>query len=210
MDQCSSIGNIRDDIHECRDMAGSASQAGAQDPTSAAWGARQLGIHYLRRYFLLIAFRCWLEGQHLVHQQQQQRPSRSRSLSRTSSFTYPTSAAGNAADSPRIGSPRNNSLARSSLPAELSSPLCRRMMHSENGTAASSGQASKTNSFSEVHHLPHHPSTGDLSVGGGGGGSCCSPASLRGLGNTAGAVFTHWVEERKELHHLLTHLTLET
>jgi hypothetical protein len=47
----------RADIAECKHTAEAAPQASSNDPGSTAWAARQLGVHYLKRYFLLIAFR---------------------------------------------------------------------------------------------------------------------------------------------------------
>jgi hypothetical protein len=47
----------RSDIAECKHTAEAAPVASSNDPGSTAWAARQLGVHYLKRYFLLIAFR---------------------------------------------------------------------------------------------------------------------------------------------------------
>lgn len=41
----------------CKHNASAPGQS-SDDPGSMAWAARQLGVHYLKRYFLLIAFRC--------------------------------------------------------------------------------------------------------------------------------------------------------
>lgn len=57
IDRCSAIGNLRADIAVCKHAAEAAPQASSNDPGSTAWAARQLGVHYLKRYFLLIAFR---------------------------------------------------------------------------------------------------------------------------------------------------------
>lgn len=51
------LNNNRSDIAECKHTAEAAPQASSNDPGSTAWAARQLGVHYLKRYFLLIAFR---------------------------------------------------------------------------------------------------------------------------------------------------------
>jgi hypothetical protein len=59
IDRCSAIGNLREDIKACKHSA-EAAPAQSEDPGSTAWAARQLGVHYLKRYFLLIAFRCYL------------------------------------------------------------------------------------------------------------------------------------------------------
>lgn len=60
IDRCSRIGNLREDIKACKHIAESAPYASSEDPQTAAWAARQLGVHYLKRYFLLISFRCYL------------------------------------------------------------------------------------------------------------------------------------------------------
>jgi hypothetical protein len=57
IDQCSSIGNLRADIKACKHLAEAGPPASSEDPNSTAWAARQLGVHYLKRYFLLVAFR---------------------------------------------------------------------------------------------------------------------------------------------------------
>eukprot|EP00878_Enallax_costatus_P006221 GHUV01006524.1.p1 GENE.GHUV01006524.1~~GHUV01006524.1.p1 ORF type:complete len:1656 (+),score=579.22 GHUV01006524.1:267-5234(+) len=57
VDRCSAIGNLRDDIKACKHTASAAAPGQTEDPGSTAWAARQLGVHYLKRYFLLIAFR---------------------------------------------------------------------------------------------------------------------------------------------------------
>ncbi|WIA11258.1 hypothetical protein OEZ85_011384 [Tetradesmus obliquus] len=59
IDRCSAIGNLREDIKACKHNASAPGQS-SDDPGSMAWAARQLGVHYLKRYFLLIAFRCYL------------------------------------------------------------------------------------------------------------------------------------------------------
>lgn len=56
IDRCSAVGNLRDDIKACKHSA-EAAPGQSEDPFSTAWAARQLGVHYLKRYFLLIAFR---------------------------------------------------------------------------------------------------------------------------------------------------------
>ena len=57
IDQCSSVGNLRADIKACKHLAEAGPPASSEDPNSTAWAARQLGVHYLKRYFLLVAFR---------------------------------------------------------------------------------------------------------------------------------------------------------
>eukprot|EP00775_Hariotina_reticulata_P011247 gene11247-11396_t len=59
IDTCSAVGHLRDDIKACKHSA-EAAPGLSEDPGSTAWAARQLGVHYLKRYFLLIAFRCYL------------------------------------------------------------------------------------------------------------------------------------------------------
>ncbi|KAF6255732.1 inositol hexakisphosphate-domain-containing protein [Scenedesmus sp. NREL 46B-D3] len=59
IDRCSAIGNLREDIKACKHNAAAPGQS-SDDPGSMAWAARQLGVHYLKRYFLLVAFRCYL------------------------------------------------------------------------------------------------------------------------------------------------------
>lgn len=54
-------GNLRDDILKCKEAAEAAPGAGAEaGPPLGAVSSRGLGQHYLQRYFLLIAFRCYL------------------------------------------------------------------------------------------------------------------------------------------------------
>jgi hypothetical protein len=61
---CNNLGNLREDILKCKEAA----EAGPSDESAAAEGclagdaasSRSLGQHYLTRYFLLIAFRCYL------------------------------------------------------------------------------------------------------------------------------------------------------
>lgn len=65
VDRCSSIGNLRQDIKRCKHLA-EVPSADREDPGSSAWAARQLGVHYLKRYFLLICFRCVLYALHFA------------------------------------------------------------------------------------------------------------------------------------------------
>lgn len=74
IDRCAAIGNLRLDIHACKEAAEAAllpeadeeatsPVAGAavllgEPRAAAAAAARRLGLHYLQRYFYLIAFRC--------------------------------------------------------------------------------------------------------------------------------------------------------
>jgi hypothetical protein len=60
IDRCSQIGNLREDIKACKHIA-EAAPSFIDDPQTAAWAARQLGVHYLKRYFLLIAYRSFLD-----------------------------------------------------------------------------------------------------------------------------------------------------
>jgi hypothetical protein len=119
--------------------AEAAPQASEEDPATAAWAARQLGLHYLKRYFLLIAFACYL---------------------RTDDAPSPS-----AGPSPIKG-----------LPGQA--------------TAGGGGGAPVT----------------PVAVAGGAGAPAAghSPAA----GKRGG--FVGWAGERKELGHLLHHLTLET
>uniref|UniRef100_A0A7S3QUH6 Tyrosine specific protein phosphatases domain-containing protein n=1 Tax=Dunaliella tertiolecta TaxID=3047 RepID=A0A7S3QUH6_DUNTE len=63
----SSMGNILEDIRQCKETADAAPDTLLQaDPqavvNSSHSAARQLGLHYLKRYFLLITYRCYLES----------------------------------------------------------------------------------------------------------------------------------------------------
>ena len=62
IDRCSSIGSITQDILQCKVI--SEDELGFGDPTgyqpSDALFAKRLGLHYLLRYFYLIAFRAYL------------------------------------------------------------------------------------------------------------------------------------------------------
>lgn len=60
IDACDTIGNLRDDILRCKHIADGDIEI---DDTAAA-AARRLGLHYLQRYFFLIAFRVYLETVH--------------------------------------------------------------------------------------------------------------------------------------------------
>ena len=63
IDACENIGNLRDDILHCKQMAESDAIDGMENPTAAAEAAsaRRLGLHYLQRYFFLVAFRAYLD-----------------------------------------------------------------------------------------------------------------------------------------------------
>ncbi len=63
INRCSAIGNLREDVQRCKHIAAASPAASSEDPLTAAWAARQLGVHYLKRYFLLIAFACFLQQQ---------------------------------------------------------------------------------------------------------------------------------------------------
>lgn len=104
-------------------MAEAAPGAATEDPQTAAWAARQLGVHYLKRYFLLISYRSFLDQ----------------------------------------------------------------------ADAASGGTA---------------PTSGGV-AGGTAGGSAGGAAGAAASGGGA-APFVRWMEERRELGHLLAHLSLET
>lgn len=63
IERCSEeIGNLKGDIKQCKVLSEMNLQEGS-GPRAAdrAWATRQLGIHYLRRYFYLIAYRCYQE-----------------------------------------------------------------------------------------------------------------------------------------------------
>ncbi len=70
IDRCARIGNLRDDILRCTRAAEAASNPSpnpaaarlAGQGFSAATAARRLGLHYLRRYFYLIAFFACMGG----------------------------------------------------------------------------------------------------------------------------------------------------
>lgn len=55
------MGNLVDDIRSCKHSFETAPAATTFNLQSAAWAARRLGLHYLKRYFLLICFRCFLD-----------------------------------------------------------------------------------------------------------------------------------------------------
>jgi len=55
IEQCKDIGNLKEDILKCKQI----SEEDSEGSTAAA--ARRLGLHYLQRYFYLIAFRAFLE-----------------------------------------------------------------------------------------------------------------------------------------------------
>lgn len=73
IDHCARVGNLRDDILRCK-RAAEATLAPSPSPNpalgsrlagqgaSAAAAARRLGLHYLRRYFYLIAFFASMGG----------------------------------------------------------------------------------------------------------------------------------------------------
>ena len=62
IDRCTSIGNIMHDILQCKVI--SEDEAGFDGPAGLHLGdalfAKRLGLHYLLRYFYLIAFRAYL------------------------------------------------------------------------------------------------------------------------------------------------------
>ena len=58
IDACQGIGNLRDDILKCKEAS---EEENLEDPSAMA-AARRLGLHYLQRYFFLIAFRVFLES----------------------------------------------------------------------------------------------------------------------------------------------------
>ncbi len=62
IDACENIGNLRDDILKCKQAAENEDDEMMQHDPSAAAAARRLGFHYLQRYFLLIAFRVYLDS----------------------------------------------------------------------------------------------------------------------------------------------------
>ncbi len=122
---------MREDIKACKRIAEAAPSSATDDPQTAAWAARQLGVHYLKRYFLLVAYRAYLDQEH-------------------------QGGAGGVTAGERSPAPS------------------RRATGEARGAGAASG-------------------------GGGGGGA-----------SGGGGAFARWMEERRELGHLLGHLTLET
>jgi hypothetical protein len=62
IDACEDIGNLRDDILKCKQAAENGDDEMIQHDPSVAAAARRLGFHYLQRYFLLIAFRVFLDS----------------------------------------------------------------------------------------------------------------------------------------------------
>ncbi|KAK9839780.1 hypothetical protein WJX81_000925 [Elliptochloris bilobata] len=68
IDRCARIGNLRDDVLRCKRAAEAACNPIpnpnrlAGQGASAAAAARRLGLHYLRRYFYLIAFFACMGG----------------------------------------------------------------------------------------------------------------------------------------------------
>lgn len=59
IERCKSIGSITKDILQCKMI--SADDSDALDPADSSF-AKRLGLHYLKRYFYLIAFRAFLES----------------------------------------------------------------------------------------------------------------------------------------------------
>ena len=59
IERCSSIGRITKDILKCKTI--SEDESDSLDPADSAF-AKRLGLHYLQRYFYLIAFRAYLES----------------------------------------------------------------------------------------------------------------------------------------------------
>jgi hypothetical protein len=59
IDACAVIGNIREDIMRCKEIVEGEGRESVIDAGGAA-AARRLGLHYLQRYFFLIAFRAFL------------------------------------------------------------------------------------------------------------------------------------------------------
>ncbi|KAL6757553.1 hypothetical protein V8C86DRAFT_2622348, partial [Haematococcus lacustris] len=62
------VGDLLDDIRTCKEAADAAPSTPMMSDPEAVLGAslavtasRQLGLHYLKRYFLLVAYRCFLE-----------------------------------------------------------------------------------------------------------------------------------------------------
>lgn len=76
INRCAAIGNLRADIHACKEAAEGGVPGLEEEATSpvagavilgepraaAAAAARRLGLHYLQRYFFLIAFRAYLDS----------------------------------------------------------------------------------------------------------------------------------------------------
>lgn len=60
IERCQSIGSITQDILECKKISEEES-IDQVDPADASF-AKRLGLHYLQRYFYLIAFRAFLES----------------------------------------------------------------------------------------------------------------------------------------------------
>ncbi|MEW5312440.1 MAG: hypothetical protein WDW38_004074 [Sanguina aurantia] len=58
--RCNHIGNLLADIRKCK-MQAEEEPAGKGIESVGEFAARQLGVHYLKRYFLLIAYRVFLE-----------------------------------------------------------------------------------------------------------------------------------------------------
>lgn len=59
IDRCKSIGSITKDILDCKMI--STDDSDTLDPADSLF-AKRLGLHYLKRYFYLIAFRAYLES----------------------------------------------------------------------------------------------------------------------------------------------------
>ena len=60
IDACAGIGDVRRDINACRAAAAGEGAADALRLESSA--ARRLGLHYLQRYFLMIAYLGYMEA----------------------------------------------------------------------------------------------------------------------------------------------------
>lgn len=147
VDRCERIGNLRADIQRCKSIA-EAGKSSSDDPATAAWAARQLGLHYLKRYFLLISFTCYML---------------------TGSPEAPRSQGG------ALGSSQGGALG------------------SSQGGAQGGGSQGGSLSGSQGGSPLKPPMQGDAGAG---------------LRQSSG--FEAWVAARKELGHLLHHLTLQT
>eukprot|EP00884_Botryococcus_braunii_P001844 jgi/Botrbrau1/11660/Bobra.168_2s0015.2 len=64
IDSCAPIGNLRDDIHRCKEVAVQtpSSTGGSVFYNNSAVAARHLGLHYLKRYFYLITFFAYIDS----------------------------------------------------------------------------------------------------------------------------------------------------
>jgi len=244
--RCEGIGNILADISRCKALAtqsdartgnggaggggrgeGDANRGNVNDEDSLfgpRFAARQLGLHYLKRYFLLITYRCWLDQL-------------------MAAAPYHGGGGGSLGDGGGGGGgvlPTMTNTATNTIPATAGSMYgavgvaCAHPKHVNmyvtghpmtNNPSGSSPLSSSANllrpsgASPTFHSSSSSPSLLSLAggAGGGGGGVFCPPAPLfvpvYGKDGKEKDVrqlsFTEWVKQQPELHHLADHLTLD-